>query len=108
MLLADIIAVLAWCAILALALGYRKRSTADVRWPMQWGFDGKPAWYAKRDLAVFFHPVFFGFMLACFAARVGTAEAPQDWIAIRIITAGVFVLSCWLHLRFASRQLSPT
>ena len=108
MLLADIIAVLAWCAILALALSYRKRSAADVRWPMQWGFDGKPAWYAKRDLAVFFHSVFFGFMLACFAVRVGITETQQDWIAIRILSAGVFVLSCWLHLRFASRPLSPT
>jgi hypothetical protein len=108
MILADILSVTAWCAILALALRYRTLSGPEGQWPMQWGLDGKPTWRARRDVAVFFHPVFFGFMLAAFAVRAGEGEAPADWIAIRIASAGLFVLTCRLHLRFASRGLSPT
>ena len=112
MILADILSIIAWLAILALALRYRRLSGPDAGWPMQWGLDGKPTWRAKRDVAVFFHPVFFGVMLTLFALpRAAEADAGAglgDWVAIRIAAAALFVLACWLHLRFAARQLSPT
>ena len=111
MILADILSVIAWCAILTLALTYRRRSDGRALWPMQWGLDGKPTWRARRDVAVFFHPVFFGLLLGLFACRWGASANmawPQEWVSIRIAFAGAAVLACWLHLRYAARQLSPT
>lgn len=78
---------------------------------MQWGLNGKPTWHARRDVAVFFHPIFFGMLLGVFAFRWSTpvdTAWPQEWIVMRIVFSGAAVVACWLHLRYAAHQLSPT
>lgn len=107
-LFTDIATAAIWLAILAVALHFRRLSAPDAGWPMQWGFDGRPTWRARRDVAVFFHPVFAALMMGGFAAIRVPEEAAAMWGGVRLFQAATLLLAAWLHLRYAARNLSPT
>jgi hypothetical protein len=78
-----------------------------VKVPMQFGFDGKPTWFAPRRFALLFAPVLaagFGLFLTYMAHTVGTSLLTKEVVSLgtsRVIMALAFVFAHMVHLAIA-------
>jgi uncharacterized membrane protein len=89
----------ALAAIGVLSLCFARRISAD-RIPMQWGFDGKPTWYAPRAVGLWwsfcFALVVGGVIAFIMLTRDGNVH--QNSYVLMIFSFAAVVVQAW-HLR---------
>ena len=88
--------------LLSLVANQRLQAMREI--PMQWGFDGKPTWFASRPLALSFTPMIAAAMLSAVAAK--TAFLPNGTVtlaAISLTLICVHVFYLWMVARYAAR-----
>lgn len=78
----------------------------SVRLPMQWGLDGKPTWYARRNLALVFTPIVGVVCLIPYPLIGHVADA--GWsrlLLLELVTTLMLALAHGGHLYFARRHV---
>lgn len=94
--------------LLMAAMSWRadRRLRHVERLPMQWGFNGKPTWYAPRRLALAFSPLLAIFVLGLFSIGqpLGAASEGAMLDKPRLIMGFTFVLIHWFHLYLAEKE----
>ena len=86
---------------------FRPRFAAAARVPMQWGFDGKPTWYASPKLALAFTPLLGTaalILIAVLSSFATPSSGQRSSLAVLTLVGALFVGIHFLHLRFAKRQ----
>lgn len=92
--------ILGLTILVSLYIGYTSDSSAQ--WPMQWGLDGKPTWYAPRILSLSFIPILaiiFIFSMIIIRHYQNRPVLPSFQILISV----VFLISNLLFLHFSRR-----
>jgi hypothetical protein len=93
-------------------LAASKRVRGYPRLPMQWGFDGKPTWFASRRLALAFGPIVFSGVTILILVSTQASPTPlreptyAEYLGIWFIQAiaGVVCLGCQaLYLALLTR-----
>ena len=77
-----------------------------VRLPMQWGFDGKPTWFARRNLALGMTPLVGVVCLLPYPVIGHLASA--GWsrlLLLEVITTLMLVMAHAAHIHFARRHI---
>lgn len=83
-----------WLLSVALAIYAYVASPADFKWPMQWGLDGRPTWYAGRALASSFAvattTITIGtWLLLTRGISTGAGGLLRGWIGLLIVLLGL-------------------
>lgn len=111
-LISVLIALAIIFAVSSGSIAASKRFRGYRRLPMQWGFDGKPTWYASRHVALAFGPtVIAGVTILILALSISTPTPPRSptfagylgvWLLQAIV--GVVCLGCHaLYLALLAR-----
>ena len=104
--LGDALWIVALLVIALVTLRAWRKVPPGARLPMQWGQDWKPAWRARRSVALLFTPllaVLLGVSLALFLRRAPAgSEVLFFWI--RIAPALILVGAHSAHVAFALKH----
>lgn len=102
----DVFCLAAVLLMIALSWRANRQLHGVDRLPMQWGFDGKPTWFAPRRIALAFSPVLATVVLLLLSLT-NHAVLPQDKGApgaiAQVICASVLAAVHIYHLRRAAR-----
>jgi len=91
------LAFIAGCAI------YYGRQITSRRIPMQWGTDGRPAWFAPRFIGLWFS---FGVTAAFSAFLLALAlHDPQKLTALIVATVSVIGTNMWVQVHHLKRVI---
>ncbi|MDF1726285.1 MAG: DUF1648 domain-containing protein [Sulfitobacter sp.] len=92
-----LLAVMLVIAAFALAIYAGPRLPAAQRFPMQWGLNGQPTWFAPRRFALYFTPVLSAFVTLFTFLLAGS---DQHFTAIMAVSfLGAHLLHLWLIRR---------
>ena len=96
------VAVLAWMSI-----AFSRRVAPGVRLPMQWGFDGRPTWYARRAVALAFTPGLAAVIAVSIGLSAGWTGAPSAGALLGVVglVGSGFLAAHAAHLYLLSRWL---
>lgn len=91
---------------MGLSLRERKLYDPKDRIPMSWGLDGAVGWSARRDLALFFWPVFVAIVLIfIFVMIVATNLSDHKSGYITIAVNGLVMIAIQIvHFHFARKS----
>lgn len=105
----TLIAILAICVLVVMAVRANLRFESKDRLPMQWLLDGSVTWTAPRAVALAFIPTLAAIVLATTVALTIFAKARPGQegfeVPVTMFVALVFIGAYALHLRLIAKTL---